>query len=511
MVRTAQTARTEGPDVIYNSTFTDHAGNTAIRARWSTMDKPIPDDFHANPLFCFQVYTTISLDFHERSTKPAKTAKGGIGSDFSGTALEEVLDYIGCHGGSGWRRDSPGWEIYSVENGGALECVEHQRREIASRKERREDPGVNPIPKVAHWDCLRQGTEKLGFLIVVDSASFKHVDWLNRSGKGPQWVCFDRHTPTSMDWSVESRLDEDPDFLASGVCEPPRAPTVLPERLDTEVIRVQQRPDDMGEQLSWILHSSSVASGSNDPSAAGSEDIMDVSWRETEGNPDEAKLQSTAADTLSDLAAQLNMNSLSIKQDSPTTIVISNAPEGATPDLRYVVYIPFLTGERTMVIFEEAAKAFTQAVTSHLSGELPKAVHFEIHQPPSADKTSMLRHYQCCGYPFDFTGALTTFPNREGEANQKERRAHPIARTEYAAHDDPEAVGFEPYRTFLIILEEPNFLTVPGRVSFLLADGGEWDEDENYPEMLLWRCAGIDEVCRRLQMRWGGVKWEKST
>ncbi|KAI7218372.1 hypothetical protein KC333_g3656 [Hortaea werneckii] len=510
MVRTAQTARTEGPDVIHNRTFTDHAGNTAIRARWDTMDKPIPDDFHADPLFCFQVYTTIPLDFHEPSTKRTRTAKSGAGSDFSGSALEEVLDYVGCHSGMGWRRDSPGWEIYSVENAGALECVEHQRREIASRKERREDPGVNPIPKVAHWNyCV---PEKLGFLMVVDSASFKHGDWMNPSAVGPQWVFFDRHTPTSMDWSVEFRLDEDPEILASGACGPPRAPTVLPERMDTEVIRVQQKPDDMDEQLSWIHHSSSGADGSNEPPAAGPEDIMDVGWREAEGNPDGEKVQSTAADALRDLAAQLNMNGLSIKQDSPTAIIISNAPEGATPDLRYVVYIPFLTGERTMVTFEEAAKAFTQAVTSRFSGELPKTVHFEIHQPTSADKTSMLRHYQSRGYPSDFTGALTTFPNRAGEANQKEMRAHPIARTEYAARNDPEAVYFEPYRTFLIILEEPDFLTVPGRVSFLLADGGKYKvKDEDYPETLLWRCAGIEEVSRRLQMRWGGVKWEKST
>ncbi|KAI7156262.1 hypothetical protein KC349_g6394 [Hortaea werneckii] len=486
MVRTAQTARTEGPDVIHNRTFTDHAGNTAIRARWDTMDKPIPDDFHANPLFCFQVYTTIPLDFHERSTKSTLTAKSGTGSDLSGTALEEVLDYVGCR--SGWRRDSPGWEIYSIENAGALECVEHQRREIASRKERREDPGVNPVPKVAHWDCLQSLNPKLGFLIVVDSASFKHGDAMNRSGVGPQWVCFDRHTPTSMDWSVESRLDENPQSLAWNHTGQPRAPTVLPENLDTEVIRVQQKPEDMEEQLSWIHHSSSVADDSNDPPAAGPEDIMDVGWREAEGNPDEEKVQSTAADALRDLAAQLNMNGLSIKQDSPTTIIISNAPEGATPDLRYVVYIPFLTGEKTMVTFEEAAKAFTQAVTSRFSGELPKTVHFEIHQPTSADKTSMLRYYQSRGYPSDFTGALTTFPNREGEANQKEIRAHPIARTEYAARNDPDTVGFESYRTFLIILEEPDFLTVPGRVSFLLADGRKYEvedeSDQDYPETL---------------------------
>ncbi|KAI7229002.1 hypothetical protein KC330_g7642 [Hortaea werneckii] len=338
---------------------------------------------------------------------------------------------------------------------------------------------------------------------------------MNRSGVGPQWVCFDRHTPTSMDWSVESRLDEDPQFLAWNHTGQPRAPTVLPERLDTEVIRVQQKPEDMEEQLNWIHHSTSVADDSNDPPAAGPEDIMDVGWREAEANPDGEKLQSTAADALRNLAAQLIMNGLIIKQDSLTTIVISNAPTGATPDLRYVVYIPFLTGERTAVTLEEAAKAFTQAVTSRFSGELPKTVHFEIHQPTSADKTSMLRHYQSRGYPSDFTGALTTFPNREGEANQKEIRAHPIARTEYAAHNDPEAVDFEPYRTFLIILEEPVFLTVPGRVSFLLADGGKYEvedeSDQDYPETLLWRCAGIEEVSRRLQMRWGGVKWEKST
>lgn len=511
MVRTAQTARTEGPDFIHNRTFTDQAGNTAIRARWSVMSERIPDEFHSNPLFCFQLYTTIPLDLHGPSTKRNWTARSGSGSDFSGTALEEVLHYAGSS--TAWRRDLPGWEIYSVENVGALECVEHQRREIASRKGRREDPGVNPIPKVAHWGHLSYTPEMLGFVIVVDTASFKHADAMNRSVLGPQWVFFDRHTPKSMDWSVESRLDGDPKFLASGMCEPPRAPTVLPERLDTAVIRVQHKADYMEEQLSWIHHSSSGADHFNDPPAAGPEDIMDVGWRETGGNPNEAEVQSTAAGALRNLAAQLNIDGLIIKRGSSTTILISNAQKGADPDLRYVVYIPLLTKERTEVTLEEAAKAFTQAVTSRFPKELPKTVFFfffEFHEPTSVDKTSMLRHYRSRAYPSDFTGAITTFPDREGETIQKQMRARPIARTEYAAHNDPDAVEFEPYRTFLIILEEVDFSTVPGRISFLLTDGGKCDgEDEDYPETLLWRCAGLDEVSRRLQMIWGGVKWER--
>ncbi|KAI7280797.1 hypothetical protein KC343_g531 [Hortaea werneckii] len=376
------------------------------------MNEPIPDNFHRNPLFCFQLYTSIPLDLEQPSAKRTRTAESDSGSNFSGTALEQLLDYVGSS--TGWRRDSPGWEIYSVGSIGALECVEHQRREIALRRERWEDPGVNPIPKVAHWGYLSYAPEMLGFLIVVDSASFKHGDAMNRPEIGLQWVFFDRHTPRSMDWSAESRLDEDPNFLASGMCEPPRAPSVLPEKLDTAVIRVQQKDEDMGEQLSWMNHSSSGAHASNDPQPAGPEDTMEVGWRETEGNPNEAEVN--AVDALRDLAAQLNIDGLSIRRVSFTTIAISNAPKGADTDLRYVVYIPFLTKERTGVTLEEAAKAFTQAVTSRFSGELPKTFHFEFHIPNIAATTSMLRHYRSRGYPSDFTGAITTFPNREGEA-----------------------------------------------------------------------------------------------
>lgn len=490
MVRTAQTAGTDVRPIHHTSTFTDHSGRSAIRVRKSDPDDPIPENFHTHPLVCFQVYINTPLDLEERPSKRAKIPHFEADSQISGTVLGDLVNYLNISA----QRPPPLWEIYSVEGWGALECVEHQRREIASRKKQRDQPGIAPIPKINH--DLSQTNEKLGFCIVIDSDSFKHTD---EPGTGPQWIFFDRRTPTAIDWSPRQRL------RSSSIFGPEPA-FILPEKLGVEVVRVQESSSDMQHDFGEMYF---FSCGIQDPPLAGPEVIMDVGWQEDEGEPGDGRPSSTAEASLSELAARLDADRFKIEQESSTRIVISNASEGAEPDLRYLIYAPCLLEEGTSATLMDIAKAFTQAVASRLSTEPAKSVHFEVYKPSSADKTSMIQHYRSRELPADFTGALTTFTNRDGEAGDKVVRAHPIARTESAADNDPEAVDFEPYKTFLVILEELDFLDVPGCVSFLLADGGRYiDEDRvRYPEMLLWRSAGLDEVSRRLEMRFGGVDW----
>ena len=106
----------------------------------------------------------------------------------------------------------------------------------------------------------------------------------------------------------------------------------------------------------------------------------------------------------------------------------------------------------------------------------------------------------------DYIGALHNFesPTVE-EAWQPEER--PIPRRIYPCTRDEQApvnLSFERYKTFIIVIDKPDFVEGAG-VLFLLADGGEskvtpgeHHEPAGYREVEVWRSAGMTEVARRL-------------
>lgn len=518
MVRTAQTAGLSQQQSIYHTqAFTDHAGQAATRVRYSGPSEPIPSDFHAQPIFTFQIYTTVSLDLDERSAKRSRTA--GSSSDGERTVLTDLINYVGLQVASEAQRPPPLWEIYA-EQPSVFTCVEHQRREIAHRKAQREERGNPPIPKVVQGP---HGGDKAGFLIIIDSHKFKAgaLPPADEDGaQGPLWVHFERKFPPAISWEPRLRLEADPETMQSGIFGPPEPPTVLAERIDATFQRIQ-RSTEMRSDLGMMYFAS--CNPSDPPPSV--QEMMDVGWNEDEGTPEAERARSSgdASATLQSLAARLSVDDFNIHEPAATDVVISNTTGTPEPDLRYVIYVPFLHQPGMGDKLEQVAKAFTQQITSRLSGQ--KTISFEFYKPPSKDLSSVLAvHREKCQSE-NYIGALTTFPNKSGEHSEESSsrvRAYPIARTEHAVENDPVNVPFEPYRTFAVVLERPDFSREEGCVLFLLADGGKpkpnADQDlppsmkpelQNYVEMELWRCPGMDEVTRRLQMVWGGVKWEQ--
>lgn len=511
MARTAQTAGLSRRDIYHTQAFTDHAGQSATRVRRSSPDEPIPTDFHAKPVFVFQVYITIPLDLEERSAKRSRIASSSSAAE--PTLLTDLVDYIGLSVADGAQRPQPIWEIYA-EQQGIFECVEHQRREIAYRKARREDPSIPPIPKVLPSVYTR---DKTGFVIVIDSDNFMAglIPPASEGGdQGPLWVSMDRKFPSQISWEPRLRLEADPETMASGIFGPPEVPTVLPQRVDATFQRIQ-RLNEMHSNMGMMYFSSCTPS--DPPSSV--QGTMDVCWDEDEGAPDDegATYTEDAITTLRNLAARLSLDDFNVSRLNTTDIIITNVDGSSEPDLRYVIYVPFLHLPGMGDTLEQAANAFTHEVTSRFSEK--KTVSFEFCKPPSKSLSSILKAQREKDEPEDYIGALTTFPNDEGSTRI---RAHPIALTEHANENDPARVGFEPYRTFIVVLERPDFSQVEGSVLFLLADGGKHKpsadselpqsmkpEFHDYVEMQLWRCAGMDEVARRLQMVWGGVRWEQ--
>jgi len=476
------------------------------------------------PVFALQIYITVSLDLDERSAKRSRTADRSSSDGETRTSVTELIDYVGQQVASEAQRPPPLWEIYA-EQPSVFECVQHQRREIAHRKAKRDDRSIPPIPKVVQGP---HGGGKTGFLIVIDSLDFKAgvssttaVDNKEGGPRGPLWVHFERKFPSAISWEPRLRLETDPDTMAAGIFGPPETPTVLAERVDGTFLRIQ-RTEEMRSSLAMMYASSCKPS---DPPLL-VQDMMNVGWSEDEGAPD-AELAHAAEDamaTIQSLAAGLSAEDYSVDKPSTTDIIISNsAGPPKDPDLRYVIYVPFLHQDGMGDQLEQVAKAFTSEITSRLRGE-KKTVSFEFCKPPSDDLGSILAvHRETYQSQENYIGAFTTFPNDNDEESPVRIRAHPTARTEHAEENDPAKSSSEPYRTFAVVLESPDFCHRPGRVLFLLADGGKPKPDadraedvypsmkaelQDYVEMELWRCAGMDEVARRLQMVWGGVKWE---
>lgn len=516
MVRTAQTAcLSQQQSIHHTQDFTDHAGQPATRVRCSPPDQPIPSNLHTQPVFTFQVYVTVPLDPAQRSAKRGRTVSSSLTAEQ--TLLTDLIDYVGLQVASEAQRPQPLWEIY-IEQRGVFECVEHQRREIAFRKVKRMNPSIPPIPKVVHGP---HGRDKMGFIIVIDSDHFLNGDSLTVGDdgvRGPLWVYFDRRFPHQISWDPRFRLEADPETMASGIFGPPEVPTVLPEKVDATLQRIQ-REDEMRSNLAMIYFSS--CKSSDPPSLA--QEMMDVGWDEDEGAPDAegAVYTENTLIALHNLATKLPLNEFQISTLNSTDVTISNVEGTSAPDLRYVIYVPFLHQPGMSETLEQAAKAFTHEVTSRISGK--KTISFEFCKPPSRSLSSILAAQRETDQSENYYGALTTFANESEERSDEGStrvRAHPIARTEHAEENDSAKAEFEPYQTFIVVLERPDFDRVGGGVLFLLADGGRLKPSadrelppsmkpvlQDYVEMELWRCAGMDEVARRLQMVWGGVRW----
>ncbi|KAK4540674.1 hypothetical protein LTR36_009005 [Oleoguttula mirabilis] len=492
MARTKQTARrsSEGTDPYHTQAFTDHAGRTATRVRNSLTSVPILHDFRAQPVFVFQIYTTIPLDMSERLPTTKFPVRGT-----ERTVLTDLVNYVSSMVASDAQRPEPVWEIYA-EQASFYDCVDHQRREIAHRKARRNDHSIPPIPKLERHFGLHG--EMTGFLITIDSLDFKAGFWPDVDDPGPLWVHFERKFPSAISWEPRLRLDGDPEIMASGVFGPPETPKCYPRGL-AGLYGPSYHPNDPRGPV---------------------QDEMDVAWDEDEGTPDSERTgyAEVAIAALESLAAGLSLNDCNIDMAVPTDIIISNCVGNSEPDLRYVIYVPFLHQPGMGDKLEQVAMAFTHQITSRLSGH--KTISFEFCKPPYRDIASILAIHRDRFQAEGYIGALTTFPDKSDERSSAGCvRAHPIARTEGAEENDPAKADYEPYRTFAVVVESARFSHEPGCVLFLHADGGKFkperdqdiptsmrDEFQDYVEMQLWRCAGMDEVARRLQMVWGGVE-----
>ncbi|KAJ5765390.1 hypothetical protein N7520_004949 [Penicillium odoratum] len=462
-----QTPRTEWVAQHYR----DHAQKPAI---FMTLEETNPEALPAHlPQFAIQVYSTVPIGLDS-----------GEGSEDDYISLCRYLSSMQ----SSYPDEACSYEIYAPQPD-VFACVEHQRREIFHRKNNL--PGGELFPGIAkvapdHRNMLLQG-----FLLVVVSYSFRDSFIPQyETESGPLWVNFNRSFPLRAKVDLSSRIDSDirygfdPSIISTDY-------QVYSEREEI-VVRKCRNVDDNCRKLSSLVTRSASDVAGHDFDYGLNEDEGDPSLSNQPLSPEMIQLLQLQADSLDP-----NQFDVLVPSDGAIVIKSNHTAAISEPDLQYIIHIA-LPYKRLGLELILLAKAFTAAILDNLPPG--KTLNFEFF---SADQslTAILASHR---------DLINSRPEIAIGALHQGCRSFPQSRYE------PEIevpTGRDPYHTFFVILDRPDFITGPG-VLFFLADGNEvtdealesnffgspQDQRGDYRIYKILRSAGMRETAGRLAM-----------
>ncbi|KAJ5744845.1 hypothetical protein N7533_009715 [Penicillium manginii] len=177
-------------------TYADHLGHPVVLEQYVSPDyEPEPD--HIIPI---QVYSLVPLD-----------------DDY-----EELRDYLMQ---TFWNDEvKPLFEIYSYRPPDGFACIEHNRVEVARRKQQHQAGVENPLPLIPQFNRSSQ-ISNIGFCVLLRSHSYRvgHVHSSEEPaviGEGPDLLYFNRlSSSTRSDVNVAQHSDEGDEEPPSEVLE----------------------------------------------------------------------------------------------------------------------------------------------------------------------------------------------------------------------------------------------------------------------------------------------------
>lgn len=422
------------------------------------------------PQIAIQVYSTVplSLDSEEGSQNDCTSLCRYLSSQTSSYPSETLS-----------------FEIYAPQPD-VFACVEHQRREILHRKSNL--PGGEFFPGIAKVAPDNRNQLLQGFLLVMTSYSFRDTFIPQYEAEsGPLWVNFNRSFPLTAKVDLSSRIESttpygfDPSIIGVD-CQ------VFSEREELIVRKCRYVDDNCRKLNSLSIRSESDVTGHE----------FDYGLNEDEGDPSlsDQPLAPEMIELLQIQAGLLDPDRFDILAPCDDAVAIKSNHTAATPepDLQYIIHIAFPYKKLGLELMP-IAKAFTAAVIDNLPRG--KTVNFEFLSADQSLAAILASHRSFIkSHPKIATGAL----HQGSRSFPQERR-------------EPE-VNFvlerEPYRTFFVILDRPDFLTGPG-VLFFLTDGNELTDEAMQSNICqpkgeradclvyqLWRSAGMPEAAGRL-------------
>ncbi|KAK2767729.1 hypothetical protein FQN54_003887 [Arachnomyces sp. PD_36] len=447
--------------------YPDHLGKSVVLEEY--LEPGI--DPEPTEQLAIQVYSTVSLDEDH-------------------TALRDYLL-------STWSTEDPKplFEIYSYCPSDAFDCIDHNRREIAYRKRQHVLLGTpSPAPLIPFhfhpWD-----EAPIGCCILLNSHSYRlgHTTEDNAYeavGSGPDWLYFNRRFAHCF-----NTVAKDNQVSPS---QPRRE--LYPEGFEMETMHVRNQ-DAIGYHLMQNIFNNCTGFG---PGRRFIHYGLDVQEGEAPkpAQPSEERIREELNRQLTDpLVFEPDVR---ISHDDGSVTAV-NAPENTEPDLRYLIYAPFLShldDGSASALLETTARLFTTVLLYLLPSA--KTVHLEFHIPPSNAWSSILlthrnalrRHNDGDTFPI---GALHNISANNNDPTPQ--RVSPQRRSDRLA--TAKEMLKRPYRVFAVVLDRALFVSEPG-VCFYMTDYDTSNAPHpvfvSYPETQVWRSAGIHEVARRLAM-----------
>ncbi|KAJ6013128.1 hypothetical protein N7522_003483 [Penicillium canescens] len=435
-------------------TYTDHLGHRVVLEQFVEPDFP-PDDVHLIP---FQVYSFVPLDDdHEQ-----------LREYLMQSFIDEEL--------------KPLFEIYSYCPPDAFACIEHNRREIAHRKQLHRSGVENPPPLIRKFPRRSDGTLG-GFCILIRSHSYRlgqDEDRLAEAGEGPDLLYFNRSfSSTRSDVDEAQRISEYDDLA-------PEAFELATERITKQF--------NIGQILML-----DIFLNTGRPSLQYALDV-DEGEPPNSNPPPEEQIRDQLGQEASVGGFSLNP-AFQISHDDDI-VTVTNTPKGSVPDIQYVVHALFLASIRDTAgpsLLESTARLFTAAVVSYLPANKTLDLKFYIPNSPSWSairpaQAEVLAHQTQEGdqeNPFPI-GALHTFSAGD-EQPPTAHRFTPQRPGKYLT--SAKATASTPFRLFTVALDRAKFISEAG-VYFYMADFDASGDPDPYLEV----CPDDTQIFRGVDM-----------
>ncbi|KAJ5823214.1 hypothetical protein N7447_005554 [Penicillium robsamsonii] len=418
-------------------TYADHLGHRVVLEQFVGLDfSPDPDD-----LVPIQVYSLVSLDDNHKQLR--KYLMQSFWDD-------EV---------------KPLFEVYSYCPPDPFACIEHNRREIARRKQQHRSGVENPPPLIPQF-TRPSNYSTVGFCVLLRSHSYRlgyteDSDSLAKVGEGPDLLYFNRSfSSTRGDVDETQSLSESENENLS-----PEAFELATERIMNQI--------DIGQIIIIDIF--------NNAGRPGLQYALDID----EGEPPNSNLPSEEQ-IRDQLGQETSVGGFSldpafqISQDADI-ITVTNTPKGNVPDMQYLIHALFLSSIRDTAgspLLESTARLFTASIVSHLPANKTLTLKFFIPKSSSwsaihSAQTEVLevlevQSHQTQGEdradPFPI-GALNTF----SVGDEQSPSAYRTIRQEPQYFITAQEMYPMIFRLFAIVLDRAKFVSEAG-VYFYMAD-----------------------------------------
>ncbi|KAJ5121652.1 uncharacterized protein N7515_009613 [Penicillium bovifimosum] len=441
-------------------TYADHLGHPVVLEQYVSPDP--------RELVPFQVYSLVPLDEDHRELR---------------RYLMQTF----------WNDEvKPLFEIYSYRPPDGFACIEHNRLEIARRKQQHQSGVENPLPLIPRFN-RPYSSSNIGFCVLLRSHSYRvgnmqDSEEAEEIGEGPDLILFNRtFSSTCTEVDVAQHLREGREELPSEAFE------FVIERVMDQIHIGQLMILDIFNNVPRYPERNALGIDEGEPPSQDmptEEQIRDQLGQET-------SVGGFSLDPTFHISHEANL------------VTVTNTPEGETPDIQYIVHAAFLShiGDAAgSSIFESTARLFTASMVSNLPANKTLTLKFFI---PKSNSWSAIRPAQ--NEVLEILSQQNEEKNRENPFsigalhNITTGDSQPLAAKRFTPQEPDQyikssqgACDDSEFRMFTVVLDRAKFVSEAG-VYFYMTDSDESeDPDTSSDDTIVSRVVDMNTAARRL-------------